>query len=347
MKRLFSILFLVLLMVPGTSYAAKWTLKYAHVGPATSISDDHIPGLWLKTYLESRTGGDIAVEIYPAAQLGNFRELIEQVNQNTLELTHTTVGGMASFFPEFQVTDIPYMLANDAIAEQVAKGDWMWTVIGGEVLKRTGNVRMVAIGNTGRWRSFYTTKKLIKTAADMKGVKMRTINSPLQIEFIKAMGGNPTPVAWGEVYTSLKSGVIEGTKNAATDIIPNNMHEVVKFVSLDEHADLYGFYWMSDKWLQSLPENYQNLVIEGVRQMAEIQSNWNKQYENQALMEFAASGGTIYVPTPEEKATFLPYRDIMADWFTEQYGPEYVEAWRAAIAQAEKEVAALNAQVLQ
>jgi len=239
------------------------------------------------------------------------------------------------------------MLANDAIAEQVAKGDWMWNVIGGEVLKRTGNVRMVAIGNTGRWRSFYTTKKLIKTAADMKGVKMRVINSPLQIEFIKQMGGNPTPVAWGEVYTSLKSGVIEGTKNAATDIIPNNMHEVCKFVSLDEHADLYGFYWMSDSWLKSLPENYQNLVVEGVRQMAEIQSNWNKQYENQALTEFAASGGTIYVPTPEEKATFLPYRDIMADWFIEQYGPEYVEGWRGAIAQAEKEVAALNAQVLQ
>ena len=347
MKKIFSILFVIFLIIPGTSYAAKWTLKYAHVGPATAVSDDHIPGLWLKTYLESRTGGDIAVEIYPAAQLGNFRELIEQVNQNTLELTHTTVGGMASFFPEFQVTDIPYMLANDAIAEQVAKGDWMWNVIGGEVLKRTGNVRMVAIGNTGRWRSFYTTKKLIKTAADMKGVKMRTINSPLQIEFIKAMGGNPTPVAWGEVYTSLKSGVIEGTKNAATDIIPNNMHEVCKFVSLDEHADLYGFYWMSDTWLKSLPENYQNLVVEGVRQMAEIQSNWNKQYENQALTEFAASGGTIYVPTPEEKATFLPYRDIMADWFIEQYGPEYVEGWRGAIAQAEKEVAALNAQVLQ
>jgi TRAP-type C4-dicarboxylate transport system substrate-binding protein len=238
------------------------------------------------------------------------------------------------------------MLANDSIAEQVAKGDWMWNVIGPEVLKRTGNVRMAAIGNTGRWRSFYTSKKLIKTAADMKGVKMRTINSPLQIEFIKAMGGNPTPVAWGELYTALKSGVVEGTKNAATDIVPNKMHEVCKFVSLDEHADLFGFYWMSDKWLKSLPENYQNLVVEGVRQMAEIQSNWNKQYENQALMEFAASGGTVYVPTPEEKATFLPYRDIMADWFIEQYGPEYVKGWRAAIAQAEKEVAELNAQVL-
>jgi len=347
MKKLLSFLIVAILVVPGYSYAAKWTLKYAHVGPATSVSDDHIPGLWLKTYLESRTGGDITVEIYPAAQLGNFRELIEQVNQNTLELTHTTVGGMASFFPEFQVTDIPYMLANDSIAEQVAKGSWMWDVIGPEVLKRTGNVRMVAIGNTGRWRSFYTSKKLIKTASDMKGVKMRTINSQLQIEFIKAMGGNPTPVAWGELYTALKSGVVEGTKNAATDIIPNKMHEVCKFVSLDEHANLFGFYWMSDEWLKSLPENYQNLVVEGVRQMAEIQSNWNKQYENQALMEFQESGGTVYVPSPDEKATFLPYRDQMAEWFVAKYGSEYVDGWKGAIAQAEKEVGVMNAMVLQ
>ena len=98
---------------------------------------------------------------------------------------------------------------------------------------------------------------------------------------------------------------MKGTKNAATDIIPNKMHEVCKFVSLDEHANLFGFYWMSDEWLKSLPENYQNLVVEGVRQMAEIQSNWNKQYENQALMEFQESGGTVYVPSPDEKATFL------------------------------------------
>ena len=151
MKKIFSILFVIFLIIPGTSYAAKWTLKYAHVGPATAVSDDHIPGLWLKTYLESRTGGDIAVEIYPAAQLGNFRELIEQVNQNTLELTHTTVGGMASFFPEFQVTDIPYMLANDAIAEQVAKGNWMWDVIGPEVLKRTGNYDIDYITKIAGW----------------------------------------------------------------------------------------------------------------------------------------------------------------------------------------------------
>ena len=347
MKKIISILVFIMLVLPGTSFAAKWTLKYGHVGPATDISDDHIPGLWLKTYLESRTGGDIKVEIYPAAQLGNFRELIEQVNQNTLELAHTTVGGMASFFPEFQVTDIPYMLKNDAVAEQVAKGSYMWNTIGTEVLKRTGNVRMVAVGNTGRFRSFYTSKKLIKSAADMKGVKMRTINSQLQIEFIKAMGGNPTPVAWGELYTSLKSGVVEGTKNAATDIVPNKMHEVCKFVSLDEHAYLFGFYWMSDKWLKSLPEDYQTLVVEGVRQMAKIQTQFNMAYENQALIDFQKAGGTVYVPTPEEKATFLPYRDKMADWFTAKYGDEYVKGWKGAIAQAEKELAAMNGMVLQ
>ena len=263
----------------------QFTLKYGHVGPATEISDDHIPGEFLKAFLESRSQGRIKVEIYPASQLGNFRALIEQVQLNTLELTHTTVGGMASFFPELQVTDIPYMIPDDMVAERLGNHPFM-DKIRDEILKKTANVRMVAVGNTGRWRSFFATKKLIKTADDMKGVKMRTINSPLQIEFIRSLGGNPTPVAWGELYTSLQTGVVEGTKNAATDIVPNNMHEVLKYVTLDEHAYLYAFWWMSDKWLQSLPADLKNLVLDGVQQAAVIQSSWPNSRRAAALSTF-------------------------------------------------------------
>ena len=167
---------LVAIALSGTANAKEWVLKYGHVGPVTS--DDQIPGEFLKSFLESRSQGQIKVEIYPAAQLGNFREMIEQVQLNALELTHTTVGGMASFVPELQVTDIPYMMRDDLVAEKIAASPLM-DKIRDEVLKKTKNVRLVAVGNTGRWRSFFTTKKLIKTAADMKGIKMRTINSPL------------------------------------------------------------------------------------------------------------------------------------------------------------------------
>lgn len=325
--------------------AQEYTLKYAHVGPATEVSDDHIPGEYLKSFLESRSQGRIAVEIYPASQLGGFRELIEQVQLNTLELTHTTVGGAGQFFPELQVTDIPYMLESDLIAETVGRGAF-FDEVRDAVLERTGNVRLVAVGNTGRWRSFFTANKPIHVASDLQGVKMRTIDSPLQMDFVRYLGGNPTPIAWGELYTSLATGVVEGTKNAATDIIPNNMDEVLKHVILDEHAYLYGFYWMSDQWLQSLPEDLQNLVIEGVTQMASIQNEWNKQYESRSLVQFVENGGTIYVPSAEEKATFTESTDQMKEWFVDNYGEEWLTKWEQAISDAEAEVEQLRDKVI-
>ena len=87
--------------LPVVSFAAEYTIKYGHVGPVTS--DDQVPGEFLKSFLEARSNGRITVEIYPGAQLGNFRDMIEQVQLNTLELTHTTVGGIANFWPELQV----------------------------------------------------------------------------------------------------------------------------------------------------------------------------------------------------------------------------------------------------
>lgn len=330
-------------MMAGIAEAEEWVLKYGHVGPVTS--DDQVPGDFLKAFLEARSQGQIKVEIYPAAQLGNFRDLIEQVQLNTLELTHTTVGGIANFVPELQVTDIPYMMRDDMIVERIGQSDFM-DKVRDIVLERTNNVRLVAVGNTGRWRSFFTSNKLVKTAADMNGIKMRTINSPLQIEFVRFLGGNATPVAWGEVYTSLQTGVIEGTKNAATDIVPNNMHEVVKYVTIDEHAYLFAFWWMSDQWLQSLPPHLQDLVIDGIQQASAIQSDWNKEYEARSLVEFQEAGGTVYVPTAEEKATFLPARDAMKKWFVDKYGDEWLKLFEQAVADAEASVDADRARII-
>lgn len=330
----------------GTSiaHAQKFTLKYGHVGPVES--DDQVPGEFLKAFLESRSQGRIKVEIYPGSQLGSFRDMIEQVQLNTLELTHTTVGGIASFFPELQVTDIPYMLRDDTIAELVAQSPF-FDEARQAILKKTGNVRLVAVGNTGRWRSFFTAKKQIKSAADMAGVKMRTINSPLQIEFVKALGGNPTPVAWGELYTALQTGVVEGTKNAVTDIVPTKMYEVTKFVTLDEHAYLYAFWWMSDKWLKSLPADLQDLVIDGIQQASMIQSDWNKEFESRAMKTFMEKGGKVYVPTAAEKATFVAARDKMKVWFKQKYGDEWLKKFEKAVADAEAQVASRNKRLLQ
>ena len=327
--------------------AQEFTLKYGHVDTPSMTADDHVAGLFLKNFLEARSQGRIKVEIYPASQLGNFRELVEGVNLGTLELTNTTVGGSNQFFPQIQVTDIPYMYRDDLVAEKVGQSAF-FDDVREAILQKTGNVRLIAVGNTGRWRSFFTTTKQIKSAADLKGVKIRTINSPLQIEMVKFLGGNPTPVGWGELYTSLATGVVEGTKNAASDIVGKKMHETLKYVVLDEHAYLYAFWWMSDSWLKSLPKDLQALVLDGVRQAATVQQEFNKYLDFSMTEEFIKAGGTVYAPTPEEKATFMAAKPVIRDWFVNNIedGQIWYDKLEKAVKEAEAEIDADRARIL-
>ncbi|MSO77883.1 MAG: hypothetical protein EXQ87_13400 [Alphaproteobacteria bacterium] len=315
-----------------------YTLKFGHAGPATDIADDHVAAMYLKFFLESRSSGRIKVEIFPASQLGDFRAMVEQVQLGTLEATHTSVGGIGQFFPEIQVLELPYIIPDDLVAERVARSAVM-VEIRDAVLKKTSNVRLMSATNTGRFRSFFTTKKQVFSAADLKGVKMRTVDSPVEMEFVRFLGGNPTPIVWGELYTSLKTNVVEGTKNAATDIIPANMHDALKFVVLDEHSYLWGFNWIGDKWLKSLPKDLQDLVADGFLQMADVQFQYNKQYESKSLELFTKAGGKIHVPTPEQRATFVAGGTHMKTWFAQKYGNEWVEKLDKAVADAQKDVA--------
>jgi tripartite ATP-independent transporter DctP family solute receptor len=317
--------------------AQTYTLKFSHAGPATDIADDHVAAMFLKSFLESRSSGRIKVEIYPASQLGDFRAMVEQVQLGTLEMAHTSVGGIGQFFPEIQVLELPYVIPDDLVAERIARSAFM-AEMRDAVLKKTGNVRMGSATNTGRFRSFFTTKKQLLSAADLKGVKMRTVDSPVEMEFVRFLGGNPTPVVWGELFTSLKTNVVEGTKNAATDIIPTNMHDALKFVVLDEHSYLWGFNWVSDKWLKSLPPDLQNLVADGLVQMADVQFQYNKGYEGKSLETFAKAGGKIHVPTPEQKKTFEAGKEHMKGWFAQKYGKEWVDKLDKAVAEAQAAV---------
>ncbi len=336
---------IALSLVASASAMAQYTLKIGHVAPATEIADDHVAAVFLKSFIEARSGGRMKVEIFPASQLGDFRALVEQVQLGGIEATHTSIGGIGQFFPEVQVLELPYLFSNDLVAERVARGP-LFSEIRDAILKKTNTVRLMSITNTGRFRSFFTTRKPILTAADLKGVKMRTVDSPLEIEFVRALGGNATPVVWGELYTALKTNVVEGTKNGATDVIPNNLHDALKFVTLDEHAYLWGFNWVNDKWLKSLPKDLQELVADAFIQMADVQFQYNKEYEGRSLIAFAKSGGKIHVPTEEQRKTFMAAKDHMRKWFVEKYGAEWVEKAEKAVAAAEADVAKERAVLL-
>lgn len=321
-----------LALVASQGMAADFTLKISHAGPATMENDDYVGSTSLKEYIEKRSGGRIAVEIYPGNQLGNYQEVIEQINSGALECAHTSIGGITPFIPELAVVDLPYLLPGDDIVYKFMDGSFT-SKMAAAIQEKLPNVRLVGVSDGGRWRSFFTTKP-VHNAGDLKGMKIRTINSPLQQEFVRMLGAAATPVAWGELYTALATGQVEGTKNATPDIISNKFNEVVKYVILDRHTFLFGYYFVSDSWLKSLPADLQRVVLNGFAYAAKKQTTFNKDVEDSANERFVKGGGTIYTPTAADRATFLGARNAMKEWYVKKYGDKWLNTLTEAVDEA-------------
>ena len=148
--------------------AADYVLKYGHPGPVGEDSDDHVAGEFLKSFLETRSNGQIEVQIFPGSQLGSFREMVEQVNAGTLEIAHTALGGLVGFMPELQVIELPYIIRDDMVAECMIDGPFFEDMRKG-FLEKSGNVNLIGVGNTGRFRNFFTASAPVKSARGSQG----------------------------------------------------------------------------------------------------------------------------------------------------------------------------------
>lgn len=324
--------------------AADYTIKIGHI--ASTEDEDHKGALVFKDFVEAQTNGRIAVEIYPGGQLcGNFRQCLEAVQLGAIEITGTTVGGAANILPELQVTDLPYMFPNDRVAEKVMRSPFMEKVRAA-MLEKTGTLRLMGLNNTGGWRDFFTTKKQIRSPADLKGVKLRTIESELQVEMVKLLGGSPTPIPWTELYTSLATGVVVGNKNGITDIVNMKFHDFLRYVTLDHHAYMFLFWWMNDDALKKLPKDLQKVVLDGFHHMTTVANNDPKYTQLAAYEAFKKRGGKVYVPTAEEKAQFVEKVKPLKKWFTDKYGDEWLKALESSIEAAKAEIAAEDAALL-
>ncbi len=324
----------ILLAMPV--HAQTWTMKISHAGPVTDNSDDHYGALKIQEYLMKHSGGRVKVEIYPASQLGSYKEVIEQLQAGSLEVAHTSIDGVAPFVPEFSLIDLPYSMPDDPTARVFMRGPFIGIINEG-ISSVLTNVELVAPMG-GNWRSFYTTKKALNSAADLEGLKIRTINSPLQQEFVRGLNANPTVVAWGEVYTALGTGVVDGLKITVADIISNRLNDHVNYGILDTHTYLYGFFWVNKEWLASMPRDLQRIVRDAIVYGAEAQSDFNEALEISARDDFAKTGGKIVFPTEAQKAVFLEQKAIMEKWYLDKYGnkgKELLDKYKKAVAQAQ------------
>ncbi|WP_343502212.1 TRAP transporter substrate-binding protein DctP [Alloyangia pacifica] len=315
-------------------------------------NDEDYDGLQVfKSYVESASNGAIGVEIYMGTQLcSNGAECLQGVADGSIDVYISTSGGAAGLFPYVQVLDLPYLMQDDRVAEKVLSGDFTRTMRSMALEDSGGMIRLMTIGNTGGWRNFANTKQRVQTPEDLKGMKIRTVVADLPQELVRALDAAPTPIPWPELFTSLQTGVVEGTKNGITDIMSMKFPEAgLQYVTLDGHAYMGALWWMSNEKFLALPEDMRRVVVDGFYQLQQATFASPKRKSIPAYKEFTDGGGDLYVPTPEEKQAFAEAAQPVYEWFTANVegGEEIFNAMQAAVQTATEELDAERASDIQ
>ncbi|MEL6523292.1 MAG: TRAP transporter substrate-binding protein DctP [Pseudomonadota bacterium] len=298
------------------SHADKITLRAT---ANSNENDEDYDGLIVfKNYVEAASNGAIEVELFIGTQLcSNGAECLAGVADGSIDIYISTSGGASGIFPYVQVLDLPYLMADDRVAEKVLTDtDFTRTMRDMALADSDGAIRLMTIGNTGGWRNFANTKRRVAAPADMEGLKIRTVVADLPQELVKALGAAPTPIPWPELFTSFQTGVVEGSKNGITDIMSMKFPDAgLQYVTLDGHAYMGALWWMSNAKFTGLDDEMKRVVADGFYQLQQATFASPKRKSIAAYEEFVAGGGDLYVPTPDEKAAFKEAASPVYDWF--------------------------------
>jgi len=263
MKRVLSVLIasLVVFLAGGRAEAVDpLTIKFAHAGSQTH---PYSVGLEkLGPILEKNSGGAIKLQVFCCAQLGSERELAESARLGTIHMTSVAAeGALPAWVPELQVFGLPFVIRDRAHAYQVLDG----------AIGREFGAKLEAQGLhlLGWWelgfRNMTTKNKPVRVPDDLKGLKMRVQEAKVWLGFMRALGAIPTPIPFGELYSALQQGVVDGQENPIVTITSMKFYEVQKFVGLTEHTYTALPVMASKKWWDGLKADQQKIIAGSVK----------------------------------------------------------------------------------
>jgi tripartite ATP-independent transporter DctP family solute receptor len=242
--------------------------------------------------LSELSDGAMDVKIYPSSQLGTEREMIELLQIGSLSMTKVSASPLEGFVPAMKIFSIPYIFRDN---------DHFWKVLNSEVgkglLKGVEPFRLkgLAYYDAGS-RSFYTNSKPIRTPADLAGMKIRVLNSPTAVRTVRELGGAATPVAWGELYTALQQGVVDGAENNPPSYYLSRHYEIARYYSLDEHTSVPDVMLMSLRVWENLTDQQQAWVDEAMQDSVLFQRKAWQASTLDSLAKVKADGVEVIYP---------------------------------------------------
>lgn len=299
---------LSLLLVPALftiGCAGKSDVKVLKLAHALDTSHPVHKGMaYMAERLEELSGGKMRIDIYANGQLGGERELIELLQIGSLAMTKVSASPLESFVPEIQIFGIPYVFRDE---------EHFWKVLNGEIGKQLlDGPKAFKLKGLGYYdagsRSFYTTKIPVYEPADLKGLKIRVQESRTAMAMVQALGGAATPVSWGELYTALQQGIVDGAENNPPSLYISRQYEVSKYYTLDEHTAVPDVLIISLRVWESLSPQQQQWLQAAVDESVLYQRKLWAEFSAEALKTMEDAGLTIIHP---DKA---PFRAAVAEF---------------------------------
>lgn len=305
----------------GSKESPTITWKLSHT--TATDSPYHIGAVKLAEVVKEKTNGKFTIDVHHSGVLGWERETLEAQQLGTLEMSAPGLGPFAAFVPSFDLTNLPFLFKDVKALEKALKSESM------EKLKKDAENYGFVVLEVGlpTFRYPINNKRLIKTMADFKGMKIRTMGIPSHIETYKSFGSNVQTTAFSELYSAIQLGVVDGCENFYGNLYTQKFHEVTKYLTgLPVFINSASFVVSQKKW-DELPESYQKILREAAAEGVKAMNELALQQEDEALEAMQKTGVQFYQPTD-----ITPYIEI-----TEPIRQKYLDKMEPWVADVAKE----------
>ena len=298
------------------------TAKFAAV---QADDHSHVQGYkYFANKVKEYTNGKLVINVFPNSQLGNEREYIEQLRTGQIEFARVATAVLGPFVPQYQAFDLPYMFENEPTMLKSADGQL------GTALQKLLEEKL-AIKGLGFWpdgsRSVYNRVRPINTPADMKGMKIRLMENPLMLKTFNTLGAAATPMAYGEVYSALQQGVIDGAEGPINAYGTIKHWEVAKYFSYTEHFNVPVLPMVSKKWYDAQPKEFQEAIDKAAKDTMPWVRNLQTEQEKAAEADLKTKG--VQINRVPDKAPFMKAVEPIYPEYVDKIGKEYIDMARS------------------
>ena len=273
------------------------------------------------------TNGAIKVEVFSDGVLGGDRQTLEGLQMGTIHGTSVSTGPIAAFVPQFDVFDLPFLFKDKATAFKVADGP-----IGQELLDKLPAVGMIGLNYwENGFRHLTNNKREVKTMEDIKGLKIRTLESKVHVDTWKMLGANPTPMSFSQLYTALEQGVVDGQENPYGNVVVNKFYEVQKYLTNTGHVYNASPFLISKKFWDTLSDKEKDIMKKAAKEAQVYQRQLNEKEDQDSLAFLKEKGMKINDLNPGEKEKIVAALQPLYTQYSATLGKELVDKMLAAV----------------